>query len=85
MPAFTFIFGQLFNIFVTQTPDQIRQSASIIAGKLFFFFLFFPLLIPFPTASHFRRNCCLQPRLLVSCYAFLGNVSHPSDTVFKFT
>jgi ATP-binding cassette subfamily B (MDR/TAP) protein 1 len=32
MPLFTIVFGQLFNIFVTQTPAQIRQSASIIAA-----------------------------------------------------
>ena len=32
MPAFAFIFGELFNIFVTQTPDEIRKSASIIAA-----------------------------------------------------
>lgn len=32
-PAFSIVFGQLFNIFVTQTPAQIRSSASIIAGK----------------------------------------------------
>jgi hypothetical protein len=33
IPAFIFIFGELFNIFVTQTPDEIRKSSQIVAGK----------------------------------------------------
>ncbi len=32
MPLFTIVFGQLFNIFVTQTAPQIRASASVIAA-----------------------------------------------------
>lgn len=32
MPLFTIIFGQLFNIFVTQTAAQIRESSAIIAA-----------------------------------------------------
>lgn len=31
-PAFALVFGQLFNIFVTQTPDEIRNSSQIIAA-----------------------------------------------------
>lgn len=32
LPLFTILFGSLFNIFATQTPDQIRSSSSIIAA-----------------------------------------------------
>ena len=32
MPAFAFIFGELFNIFVTQTNDEIRSSSAIVAA-----------------------------------------------------
>ena len=31
-PAFAIVFGQLFNIFFTQTPDEIRQSSGVIAA-----------------------------------------------------
>lgn len=31
-PAFAVVFGQLFNIFVQQTADEIRHSAQIIAA-----------------------------------------------------
>ncbi len=31
-PAFAIVFGQLFNIFFSQTPDGIRSSAGIIAA-----------------------------------------------------
>jgi ATP-binding cassette subfamily B (MDR/TAP) protein 1 len=31
-PAFSIVFGQLFNIFYSQTPDGIRSSAGVIAA-----------------------------------------------------
>jgi uncharacterized membrane protein len=31
-PAFSVVFGQLFNIFYTDTPDQIRTQAGTIAA-----------------------------------------------------
>ncbi len=31
-PAFAIVFGQLFNIFFSQTPAEIRQSAGVIAA-----------------------------------------------------